>query len=847
MLSYAASPGNVVIAGAAGMGKTELGRAAVSRLSRGEATVVPVLATRSSAGLPYGAFAHLLPATPQVAPGAQRWVADALMQLGHGNRPLFFVDDAHLLDPASAVLVYQLVAAGRARAILTIRTGARVPDPITALWKAELASRVDLGALNRRGTGLMLGTLLAGTVTPATARQFHELSEGNPLLVRELAHAATSSGTLTGPPWRLTKPPPSTTPRLLELIDDRIGDLDAAQVELLELVALGEPLHLDHLLALSTEEVIEGCERRELVRINDTETGPEVRLAHPIFGDVVRRRCGKMRTRRLYRELCRTMLVRRGPRDVLSCAVWQLEAGLADDPISLLDAARIAWVAHDHGLAARLSQAAISAGAGPQAAILLAATHNYRQQPDSACRVLDAVESTVSTERDFAEYTLTRAFALAQQPDGLADALNTLDRAASRVTDIEWQQNLAVLRMNLLTRQISAVALLEMADGILAAGPSTAAVRAQALSSRAGAALGLGRFDTAVASAQTAIADLPAWHDVVPVLVMPVFMNWIWAAMFGGHLDAADAALDSLVDVYAGRVDVPDLDSAQRLARSQTLRLRGRLSEALDTLDPPIEQRPFAAGLHAQHAHLLALRGDAGAATQALTAAQQVGTMRYVVIEAAWIMLATPWVVAASAGAAAGVHAALAAADNCAEKGIPALELNLCHDVVRLGGAELVVDRTKSLAADAEGALPPLYAQHAAAIVAGDGDELKRLAACYHQLGYLPDAADTAAQAAVIYHRNQRTSQALRAERLAQQWADLSPGLRTSALAALRTPTLTLRQIEVARLASDGMTSKEIADHLSVNVRTVDNHLRSIYEKMHVPNRRALRDLFHDS
>lgn len=51
---------------------------------------------------------------------------------------------------------------------------------------------------------------------------------------------------------------------------------------------------------------------------------------------------------------------------------------------------------------------------------------------------------------------------------------------------------------------------------------------------------------------------------------------------------------------------------------------------------------------------------------------------------------------------------------------------------------------------------------------------------------------------------------------------------------------LTTREREIARLASTGMTSGEIADVLVLSVRTIDSHLGQVYRKLGVPNRASL-------
>ncbi|GAA1246586.1 LuxR family transcriptional regulator [Kitasatospora nipponensis] len=52
--------------------------------------------------------------------------------------------------------------------------------------------------------------------------------------------------------------------------------------------------------------------------------------------------------------------------------------------------------------------------------------------------------------------------------------------------------------------------------------------------------------------------------------------------------------------------------------------------------------------------------------------------------------------------------------------------------------------------------------------------------------------------------------------------------------------TLTAREREIARLASTGLTSGEIAGALVLSVRTIDSHLGRIYRKLGVPNRASL-------
>jgi DNA-binding NarL/FixJ family response regulator len=51
---------------------------------------------------------------------------------------------------------------------------------------------------------------------------------------------------------------------------------------------------------------------------------------------------------------------------------------------------------------------------------------------------------------------------------------------------------------------------------------------------------------------------------------------------------------------------------------------------------------------------------------------------------------------------------------------------------------------------------------------------------------------------------------------------------------------LTRREIEIARLAAQGLRDKDIADELTLSVRTVESHLASAYRKLHIASRREL-------
>src|SRR6202034_354584 len=131
--------GGAVVIGAAGVGKTRLAReVAESVLTVREGTNVWVSGTRSAGGVPFGAFAHLLPALD--VPGQDRLAVmmqarRAVLQVAGDSGGFLIVDDAHLLDDASATLVHQLAMTRALRVLATVRSGEPAPDAVVALWK----------------------------------------------------------------------------------------------------------------------------------------------------------------------------------------------------------------------------------------------------------------------------------------------------------------------------------------------------------------------------------------------------------------------------------------------------------------------------------------------------------------------------------------------------------------------------------------------------------------------------------------------------------------------------------------------------------------------------------------
>ncbi|MFF7639573.1 LuxR C-terminal-related transcriptional regulator [Streptomyces canus] len=281
--SVAGGRQGMVVTGPAGRGKTRL----VTEAVRGT-DCARVTGTPETRGLPFAAFAHLLPETVSL---------HRAVQLLSSVR-LLLVDDAHLLDDVSAALVHQLAVHGRTRLLVVATDGARAPGAISRLWTGELLPRLALEPLPREETAQLLAAG-AGGPEALTVNRLYRLCRGDLRLLRELVDAVRERGLPHRVPdsavWAWRGPVPITTTvreRAAHLLD-RAGP---GERETLDRLAFGEPLPMDaDTLDL---DALEALESDGLVHVDEQGAA---RLAHPLHGPVLRAAAGRLRARRLAR------------------------------------------------------------------------------------------------------------------------------------------------------------------------------------------------------------------------------------------------------------------------------------------------------------------------------------------------------------------------------------------------------------------------------------------------------------------------------------------------------------------------------------------------------------------
>ncbi|MFC8088790.1 LuxR C-terminal-related transcriptional regulator [Streptomyces sp. NPDC057301] len=307
--SLTAGRQGLVITGPAGCGKTRL----VTEAVRGT-DCARVAGTPETRRIRFAAFAHLVPESASLH-GAFQHLS--------GVR-LLLVDDAHLLDDASAALVHQLAVHGRTRLLVVTTDGAPVPGAVSRLWTGELLPRLTLEPLPREETAHLLaaGTAVGGGgLEPLTVNRLHRLCRGDLRLLRDLVGEVRERGLLSrvadsGPAsdsdeWAWRGPVPVTA-TMREHTGQVLDRACSEEREILERLAFAEPLPLDLEPApkMGPEQgpeegsepyrldlrALERLEADSLVHVDDRGA---VRLAHPLHGPVLRAAAGRLRARRL--------------------------------------------------------------------------------------------------------------------------------------------------------------------------------------------------------------------------------------------------------------------------------------------------------------------------------------------------------------------------------------------------------------------------------------------------------------------------------------------------------------------------------------------------------------------
>jgi DNA-binding CsgD family transcriptional regulator len=844
-------PGGLVLAGAAGVGKTRLA-AEVARAAESSGWAVEwVRATRSTASIPLGAFAPLLPAGRMAKDGAELLsrARHALVARAGDRGLVLCVDDGQLLDDTSSALVHQLVVAGEVFAVVALRVGDPVPDALRALWKDELCDLVELGELARAEVDDLLAAALGAPVHGRTRAALWELTLGNALFLREVVLYGLERGLLAevGGIWRW-QGEMAAGMRLAELVGARLESLSEAARAALETVAVGAPLETA-LLEPAEASALDELERHGIVERRMDGRRELVDVAHPLHGEVVRAGLSRTRLGGTQRRLADAVEARGARRraDIPRLATWRLESGGARDPELFERAAEHALAAYDPPLAERFARAAVQAGGGFAARLALGRALAGQGHANRAEEVMAPLVDHARDDRDRVALAIASARNLFWGLGRPEEADAVLRHAEAELSDERLRGELVAQRIRLVAADGRPAEALSAAEPLLADRGASAQARVHAAVAAAQALVSTGRTRRAI---EVADAWLPLAHgrddgrpplELEPVLQLVLRSVRAIAVRLEGRLVEATEVSQPLYE-QAVRQRSAQNNAVEAASLGYIWLARGRVATALRLFrESAILLRDAdATGMLAWAlAGMAQAAAQAGHADLAREAAKEMEGRHLANRDfEPELGLARAWSAAADGELSRGRELALEAANLASSRGERAYEVRALHELCRLGDPVAAAERAPVLAGEVDGSFGSLAATHAAALVAADAGALRETAESFAAMDALLVAAEAADAAAAAFRETGHAASARSAAARAALWLQSCEGARPpTLLAAPVAAELTPREREVALLAAGGLSSREIAGRLVVSVRTVDNHLQRVYRKLGVSRR----------
>ncbi|MCP2329194.1 DNA-binding CsgD family transcriptional regulator [Hamadaea flava] len=799
----------VLITGPPGQGKSRLAWECVSGV---DGAAYWVTATRAAAAIPLAAVLPLIP--PDAVLADRTHVLRAAEQRFRRESAVIGVDDAPVLDEASAALLAHLSRAGLARLVLTARSGEALPDALAPL----IGEVVELPPLPEDAVDHLIDHASAVRVPVKTRRRLHRLAGGNPLALRELLHGARPGG-------------------LADLVTARLAGLREAGRNTIEFVACGEPLSFGLLERLVGVDAISDAEDSGLIIVERSGSRRVVRLGHPLYGEVLRAGQTVSRATRTYRRLAGALLASplRRHGDALLAALWQVEGGHITQPQLVRTGARLAIGHADLQLAERLARAVRDVDPGAEADRLLAEIAVYRGRLDEAKTLL-----VNPPDGDRTEWTVTRAETMYWGDGDLTQALHTLDSAGG-------EPLARGSRSWLLFFDGRCGEAAYWAAGVL--GDPAAEPKATAWAGAAATAANgfLGRLPTARQAYATAAQRITDHTGRLPWAQVEIDTGLCLAYLASGRPRAAEklalagyrTALDGgAAMMVCGWALYAGLAALARGHHETAERLLAEAQAGFDVDDTFRLSRT----IRAARAAAAALAGRSAAA-DLMAAADERAHPSDQVFEP-WIEGWRAWVEYATGDLAAAVEATRRSHDLADRAGMPIVAALARYDLARLG----VHTPPPAGRGSPVGGLVGLLDRAAAALADPDAaDRLEQAARSLARRGYDLHAAELWRTAARRHRRRQRWAES----DLAQAAGSGLLEAARSGLAEAKTPLmragentslLTFRERQVLLLAAEH-TSVAIAAQLGLAVPTVNNNLARAYQKLGIRGRADLRRL----
>ena len=710
--------GGAALLGNEGVGKTTLATQAAERLGRGDPLWVVGTLTQSS--VPFGAFGPLLDVHDAGKPAALiQSAADCV--LAQADSAPIIVDNARLLDPLSASLVYRLAQEAAGPLIVTVRSVLRVPQVVSALWSDGLLERFDVIPLDADEAAAVVDAV-GGT----DAATLYRRSAGNALHLRMLIETGGSEETLAA------------------AIDRYLDGLAPQVREVLGYLCVYEPLSRADLAALAGEGAVESALAGNAAQVHTTSAAAPVYSGHPLFLERLATILTKAEVQGLRTAVAAQLAATpaRTPADRLGRTLLALQGDGPVDGDAVVAAAQEALQLGDIALAERLSRGALDRAEHFDARLTLSSALAWQGRGREAESVLASVDTAALSEEQTMAWALPRA---ANQFWNLSEperATTFLQNVRGRVGEASSHITLDALSATFAMNAGNVRRAIEVADEVLGHADAPDMAVAWAASAAALCSARMGRFDTVAPAVQRALAS-----EYPGLLRFTVGLAETTALLMAGDTQAA-------YDTARGFTDFAELAQPGRaigeVLLAQVLLARGDATAAAELLAPAaatLARTGYSWGPLALMylTTALAHQGEIAESAKALARAQsRHGTKS--ALFAPELGVARAWRLATLGDGPAAITAARDAARTAKRSGQLAIAVWAWHEAARLGDRR-AADALAPIAGSVDCAYSRMALAHAKALAARDAAGLAEAADRLAAAGFAGAATDAARQA----------------------------------------------------------------------------------------------------
>lgn len=831
---------SIDVVGGRGSGRSTFLAALRARLTDEEWTVVHVRGVASLRAHPLAALqlAGLGSSAPSPSRGSLFETGEALRHALRQPRSVLILDDWDDLDESSWGIVETVRRSAGVPVVLSRLQGLRARHTPSGLAASTLEPSyvIDMSPLRFEAMEKILETYVSAPIDPGTTSRIFAKSGGNIGLALSLVDASLREGRMAkhdGETWTATRD--LWSPALRAVLEAHLENLSDDALDTLEIIAIVGVADIGTVRKLVDWAALELLEERRMIRFIRSGERHLVSVVPPLLVEFFRHE--PLTTRRI--RLTDLITQRLGTAPSASAILADPEPRA---PHGGEREAMFARLLQERARARRIVTAAEwEADPSPETAVryVRALMHTHtRAAKETIADVLAATDATRGDPAGRAAFWVLRAQWLAYVDGDLDAACTELRREApalgvyGRVLDAYEVR----LHANLATVPGDFGARLEAGEE-LPAGVQLALLETQML-----VLVILGRFSDA-RRVFAFIEELDAAHEAyIPRALMGLVLlgegkgaealhllhrgfdeshgyldidavRAFAAAASLCHLLTGDyAAVDEMLDaVFAAGEPAPFPPGLQQslLASAAVLAVRRgqvgageRFAAELDAIDTP--DGPLPGQSHAwPRVQLLAFDGRTAEAAEML-----------------WSSSELLWRRGARFAGATGMLAAVELAPDPDRLAAVRAHLDLLPEAVTLHA----------------------QAGYVSALVQPDPDAMMAAVPALRAAG-LTGLALSACQLAARWYADAGSAVGRgRADALAQAIRDDHPG-RVIDTARFRATSvvLTEREKEVGRLASEGLSNREIAARLVLSVRTVESHMHRVMRKLGVPDRRALR------